>query len=173
MIEKLFMLEDKILKQPGLYGMWSMLYLANIIVLCLDSTQGSIRNFNIFTTLLSHIYTSVSGANVIYGNKKPSSLLLIAGPLHQYAFWMLLAFYRGDVYSSSAVGIMNIVHTVVVAVFTLDMILKTWLISINPNAYLDYVNNKDNVVEEMSVYEVKDDSPVEENKVSEVEDENI
>lgn len=134
------MLEDKILKQPGLYGMWSILYLANIITLCTDSVQGPVRDFNLYTSLLSHIYTSVSGANVIYGNKKPSSLLMIAGPLHQYTFWMLLAYYRGNVYGSSPVGVINVIHTVVVAIFTLDMVVKTWLLSINPNSYLDYVN---------------------------------
>lgn len=168
MIEKLFMLEDKVLKQPGLYGMWSILYLANLITLCSDSIQGPVRDFNIFTTLLSHIYTSVSGVNVIYGNKKPSSLLMIAGPLHQYAFWMLLAYYRGNVYGSSPIGIINVIHTVVVAIFTIDMVIKTWLLSINPSLYLEYLNHE-NVIDEiqnvendneMQVMEMKQDADV-------------
>lgn len=69
----------------------------------------------------------------------PSTLLVTAGPLHQYSFWILLSYFRGDVYSTSAVGILNTVYTCIVGVFTLDMVIKTWYITLYPNFYLDYV----------------------------------
>ena len=71
----------------------------------------------------------------------PSTLLVTAGPLHQYSFWILLSYFRGDVYSSSEIGVLNVVYTIVVGIFTLDMVIKTWLITLNPETYLNYVKD--------------------------------
>lgn len=144
--DKLFALEDRFMKQPGLYTMWTILYLVNLICLSTDSTTGPVRDFNVVCSIFSTIYTAVSSCNNIYGNKKPSTMLLIAGPVHQYSTWLLLTYYRGNVYSSSPVGSLNVVYTFVVGVFTLDMMLKTWTVAINPSYYLDYVNKKNEVV---------------------------
>lgn len=78
----------------------------------------------------------------------PSTLLLSAGPIHQYSYWLLYAYFGGSsaVLGSSGVAAMNWVHTVVVGVFTVDMVLKTWYTAIHPNRYLKYVadSNKNN-----------------------------
>ena len=136
------MLEDGVMKHPGLYGMWTILYVVNLICLAVDTTTGPVRDFNILCSILSTIYTAGSSYNTIYGNKMPSSMLLMAGPIHQYSTWLLLAYYRGNVYSSSAVGTLNAVYTVVVGVFTLDMVIKTWTLAIYSHYYLDYVKKK-------------------------------
>ena len=71
----------------------------------------------------------------------PSTLLVTAGPLHQYAFWMLFAYYQPEhIYSDNDIGYMNIVYTVVVSLFSLDMIHKTWWVTRNQQAYLHYSN---------------------------------
>ena len=137
--EKLFMLEDKIMRQPGLYTMWTVLFLVNLVCLSVDGTTGPIRDFNIASSLLSTLYTGASTLNNVYGNKLPSTMLLTAGPIHQYSTWLLLSYYRGAVYSSDPIGVLNGVYTFVVGVFTLDMVLKTWVVAVNPNYYLDYV----------------------------------
>ena len=72
--DKLFMLEDGVMKHPGLYGMWTILYVVNLICLAVDTTTGPVRDFNILCSLLSTIYTAVSSYNSIYGNNMPSSL---------------------------------------------------------------------------------------------------
>ena len=144
--DKLFKLEDGVMKHPGLYTMWTILYIVNLLCLAFDSTTGPVRDFNILCSLLSTSYTAVSSYNTIYGNKMPSSMLLMAGPIHQYSTWLLLAYYRGAVYSNSAVGSLNGVYTVVVGIFTLDMVMKTWKLAINPDYYLDYVKKKTAVV---------------------------
>lgn len=143
--DKLFKLEDGVMKMPGLYTMWTILYVVNLICLSLDSTTGSVRDFNLISSLLSTIYTAVSSYNTIYGNKMPSSMLLMAGPIHQYSTWLLLTYYRGNVYSTSPVGSLNAVYTFVVGVFTLDMVVKTWTIAINPSYYLNYLTKKTTV----------------------------
>lgn len=137
--KKLFSLEDVFMKQPGLYAMWTILYIVNLICLATDSTTGSVRDFNIASSLLSTIYTSVSTVNTVYGNQKPSTMLLTAGPIHQYSTWLLLAYHGGDVYGTSSLGVLNAVYTVVVGVFTVDMVLKTWIVAVNPKYYLDYI----------------------------------
>mgnify|MGYP006240615833 CR=1 FL=1 len=73
-------------------------------------------------------------------------MLLTAGPVHQYSTWLLLAYYRGNVYSSSPLGIYNGVVTVVIGVFTADMVMKTWIVAINPKYYLDYVDKQEKKV---------------------------
>lgn len=140
--DKLFALEDKFMKQPGLYTMWTVLYVINLLCLVTDSSTGPVRDFNILSSILSTGYTAVSSVNSIYGNGLPSSMLLIAGPVHQYSTWLLLAYYRGAVYGSTPLGVLNVIYTVVVGVFTADMVAKTWKVAINPQYYLDYVKSK-------------------------------
>ena len=49
---------------------------------------------------------------------------------------------------------MNWVSTFVVGLFTLDMVVKTWMVSIYPETYLKYV--KDNKKVSVGVEEVKE-----------------
>jgi hypothetical protein len=142
--KKLFSLEDVYMKQPGLYTMWTILYLINLICLVTDSTTGSIRDFNIASSLLSTVYTSVSTLNTVYGNRKSSTMLLTAGPIHQYSTWLLLAYHGGNVYSTTPLGVLNGVYTVVVGIFTLDMVIKTWVVAVYPDYYLNYLLDDDN-----------------------------
>ena len=140
--EKVFYMEDKLMKSPGLYTMWTILYLINLICLSTDSTTGPVRDFNIVCSLLSTLYTAMSSYNVVYGNGLPSSMLLMTGPIHQYGSWLLLAYYRGAVYGTSELGVLNGVYTLVVGVFTLDMVVKTWTLALKPQYYLDYVKKE-------------------------------
>ena len=137
--DNVFMLEDKVMRQPGLYLMWTILYIVNLSCLSVDSSTGPLRDFNVICSIFSTIYTAVSSVNVIYGNNKSSTMLLIAGPIHQYSTWLLLAYYGGNVYSSSPIGVLNGVYTVVVGIFTMDMVMKTWTIALKPQYYLDYI----------------------------------
>ena len=146
--DKLFALEDRFMKQPGLYTMWTILYIVNLLCLASDSSTGSVRDFNILCSILSTVYTAVSSANNIYGNKMPSSMLLMAGPVHQYSTWLLLAYYRGAVYGSTPLGVLNAVYTFVVGVFTADMVVKTWTVAIKPEYYLDYLKSKTDTVQQ-------------------------
>ena len=140
--ELLFKLEDKIMRLPGLYAMWTCLFIANFAVLLTDNTQGASRNFNIASNMLSLFYGSFASWNNIYGNGLPSTMLLTAGPIHQYGHWLLFGYYGGSsVLGSHPIGVMNWVSLVVVGVFSLDMIVKTWYLSFVPQKYRDYVNN--------------------------------
>jgi len=141
--QKLFYLEDKIMKLPGLYLMWTILFVANFVSLLVDDTQGVSRDFNIWSNAISVIYGSLASVNNIFGNKMPSSMLLIAGPVHQYLHWLLFAYFGGsDVLGSHAVGVMNWISLFVVGIFSIDMIIKTWVIAIYPNYYTDYVKRE-------------------------------
>lgn len=150
--QKLFYLEDKIMKLPGLYLMWTIIFVANFVSLLVDNTQGVSRDFNVWSNAISVIYGSLASVNNIFGNKMPSSMLLIAGPIHQYLHWLLFAYFGGsDVLGSHAVGVMNWISLFVVGIFSIDMIIKTWVLAIYPNYYTDYVrqeleqnNNDDN-----------------------------
>ncbi len=137
-MEKAFCIEDQIIKLPGLYALWTILYIINIVCLGYDTTGGNSRNFNLYVSLLSHVYVIVSGWNSIFGNKMPSTLLAVAGPLHQYSFWLLLAYYRGDVFHSGPIGVTNMLYCAVVGIFTLSMIVQTWLITLYPDNYREY-----------------------------------
>lgn len=142
-IQTLFKLEDSVLRMPGLYTLWSVLYWTNLYALLKDSTEGPARTFNIFITVMSTIYCGGAALNNIYGNKMPSTLLVSAGPIHQYSYWLLFAYFGGSsaVLGDSGVGLMNWVHSVVVGIFTADMVVKTWYTTLNTEKYLDYVRN--------------------------------
>jgi hypothetical protein len=43
---------------------------------------------------------------------------------------------------SHPIGVMNWVTSFVVGLFTVDMIIKTWILSFKPEIYLDYVKRK-------------------------------
>lgn len=134
------MVEDKYVRGSGLYGLWTTLYLANVVCMLVDNSDGPVRDFNMATSLMSHIYLGVAAANNIWGSRKPSSMMLVAGPVHQYSFWLFLAYYKLDVFNNySALGVMNVVHVVVVGMFTIDMIVKSWTATIWPLDYIAYI----------------------------------
>ena len=70
MIEKLCYLEDNVLKQPGLYTLWTILYLLNFVCLLSDETTGAVRNFNVLSNGLSVLYVGGTAVNNIYGNHR-------------------------------------------------------------------------------------------------------
>lgn len=136
------MMEDKILGQAGLYTMWTMFFISNLAVLSEDDTRDVSRDFNIIANGLSVLYVSASGLNMIYGNGLPSTMMLTIGPIHQYLFWMLFVYYGGsDVLGSHPIGVYNWFTLFIVGMFTLDMVVKTWFITIdNGKMYRDYVS---------------------------------
>ena len=138
-IQTLFAMEDRVMQMRGLYTLWTCCYVAALSALGTDTTTGPSRDFLLYTTLLSTLYTALASYNTIYGNGKPSSMLLMVGPVHQYSFWLLLAYYRGDVYGKSPVEVMNTVHTALVAFFNLDLFVKSWLLACAPQKYLNYL----------------------------------
>tara|TARA_B100000941_G_C28430086_1_gene513732 strand:- start:441 stop:902 length:462 start_codon:yes stop_codon:yes gene_type:complete len=144
----LFKIEDKIIRLPGLYTLWTIIFVANLVSLFVDDTTGPVRNFNIIANGFSVIYPAAASINNIYGNGLPSTVLVSAGPLHQYLFWMLFAFFGGkDVLSDSELGTMNWISLIVVGGFSADMWIKTWYVALNRDKYLEYVkeNTPNNV----------------------------
>jgi hypothetical protein len=53
--EKLFALEDRYMKQGGLYAMWTTLFIINMICMVSDSSVGAHRDFNLISSLLCTI----------------------------------------------------------------------------------------------------------------------
>ena len=151
----LFMMEDHILGQCGLYAMWTTLYISNLIVLFCDDTKDNSRDFNIIANGLSVLYCGISGANMIFGNRLPSSMMLTVGPIHQYLFWMLFAYYGGsDVLGSHPIGVYNWITLFIVGAFTIDMVGKTWFLSLDPDKYRQYMIEQ-TTKEDTSLQEVK------------------
>lgn len=139
----LFMLEDRVLKLQGLYTLWTAIFVSNFVVLLSDDTQGASRDFNVWANGFSIIYPGLACLNNIVGTGLPSTILVTAGPLHQYAFWHLFAYYGGDdVLGSHPVGVMNWLNCIVVGIFTIDMILKTWFVTVVPERYRKYVTEQ-------------------------------
>lgn len=145
-----FKIEDKLFRIYGLYFLWTSIYVANLVSLLTDNTSGSVRNFNIIVSGSSVIYPAAASMNSIYGNSLPSSCLMIAGPIHQYLFWLVFAYFGGsDVLSRSSIGVMNWISVFLVGGFTFDMVLKTWFLSFDHKKYLKYVS--ENTESELSV----------------------
>ena len=132
-------LEDKVMTMPGLYVMWTILYAGTVAGLATDDGNEMGRNYLMITGGLSCLYNAVSGVTLVYGNKLPSSMMLITNPLFLYLYWQLLAYYRGCVYGMTPAGVMNVINSCIMGIFTLDMLVKSWLYAIYPNSYELYV----------------------------------
>ena len=149
--ETLYMMEDRIMQTRGLYFMSFCCYVASLGCLAAeghdDINAENRRAFLLYTTLISTLYWSISTANTIYGNGKPSTMIMIAGPIHQFTFWLFLAYFRGHVYGKDPAGVLNTVHTVMVGAFNLDLFVKTWLLALKPENYREYLNKAGPVVE--------------------------
>ena len=151
-MKTLFAMEDRVLKTPGLYFMSFCCYIGSLACLAANGHAADhehtgvdpCRDFLLYTSLLSTLYWSISSANTIYGNGKPSSMIMMAGPIHQFCFWLLLAYYRGDVYEKEPAGVMNVIHTVLVSLFNLDLLVKTWVLALHPEKYANYLRVEDN-----------------------------
>ena len=150
-MKTLFAMEDRVLKTPGLYFMSFCCYIGSLACLAENGHAADhehtgvdpCRDFLLYTSLLSTLYWSVSSANTIYGNGKPSSMIMMTGPIHQFCFWLLLAYYRGDVYGKDPAGVMNVIHTVLVSLFNLDLVVKTWILALHPEKYTNYLREGD------------------------------
>jgi len=138
-MKNLHYMEDKVMSMPGLYVMWTLLYAGSVVCLATDTENTMGRDYLMITGGLSCLYNAVSGVTLVYGNKLPSSMMLITNPLFLYLYWQLLAYYRGCVYGMTPAGVMNAVNTCVMGVFTVDMLIKSWLYSAYPNSYELYV----------------------------------
>ena len=44
----LFTVEDRLMKLPGLYAMWTVVFVSNFLALLSDDTQGVSRDFNVW-----------------------------------------------------------------------------------------------------------------------------
>lgn len=140
-VKTLFAMEDRVLKMPGLYTLWTVCFVSSLVAFAVDSTVGPSRDFHLAVTTLSTVYCALASYNTIYGNGKPSSMLLMGGPLHQFTFWLFLAYFRGNVYGKHPLGVMNVVLTVLVSLFNVDLLVKTWLLAVSPEKYLEYLKN--------------------------------
>lgn len=138
-MKNLHYLEDKVMTMPGLYAMWTILYAGTVACLATDTENTMGRDYLMITGGLSCVYNAVSGATMVYGNKLPSSMLLITNPLFLYLYWQLLAYYRGCVYGMTPAGVMNGINSCVMGVFTVDMLVKSWMYAAYPNSYELYV----------------------------------
>jgi len=133
--------EDQLFKMPKLYFLWTSLFLANLVCFFTDDTIGPSRDFLFFTSLFSTVYPAFSVFNELYGNKMPSTFLLIMGPLHQFSFWLFLAYYAGDVYGDHALGVMNVITTAILATFSFGLVFKLGFFVLYPNLYEEYVKS--------------------------------
>ena len=83
----LFASEDKFVGMRGLYLLWTSFFIADMAVLCTDSTSGNPRDFNVLVSLISTLFVSFASYNTIYGNKLPSSMknhdlvVIFGGPM--------------------------------------------------------------------------------------------
>ena len=150
-IRKLHHMEDSVMKHPGLYTFWTALYAVVLAVLSTDSTVGSSRDFLMIMAGVSTLFPAFSGMNMVYGNGLPSTMFLAMGPIYQYLYWQLLAYYRADVYGTHPIGVTNAVFTAVTGLFTVDMVVKTWSLTLKPDYYLDYMKKKTTEVVDVNV----------------------
>ena len=137
-MKSLHRLEDKILGMPGLYTLWTVLYISSLISLSVDDEDSRARNFLVLSSGMSCVYTSVSSIVKIHGNGLPSSMMLITNPVFLYIYWLLVVSNWGNVYGDSPSGVMNLINSIIMGLFSVDMLLKSWLYALYSSSYNKY-----------------------------------
>ena len=103
---------------------------------------------------LSVLYCGAACANLIYGNKLPSTMMMTIGPFINISFGCCLVYYgKDDVLGSHPIGVYNWVTVFIVGLFTADMVVKSWFLSWNPKNYLEYM--KENAVQAKNLNRLK------------------
>ena len=143
LFDKLHTFEDKCMRMHGLYLFWTSLYISSLSCLLVDDTKDSSRDFLFILSSVSNIFPVFAGLNLVYGNNIPSTMFNCVGPLFQYFFWQLLAYYQADVYGPHPIGILNAVFTCMTTLFTVDMLAKTWAMTLNPKTFKEYLSTID------------------------------
>jgi len=114
----------------------------NFIAMLCDDTQGVSRDFCIWANAASVLYPASSILNKIYGNGMPSTLLITVGCVFLYLFWFIFAYFGAtDVLGSHTIGVANYVQVLVAAIFSVDMLFKSWWMVFNTELYLKYVDD--------------------------------
>jgi len=140
--ETLYQLEDKYMKDPGLYLLWLSFFISYFVIFLVDDTQGPSRDYAFVQEILSLIYLFMSTVNRLYGNGLPSTFLMSAGVVHQYGSWITFAYYGGDdVVGRHPLGVMNYINLVILGLFTIDTLIKSWYIIFYSSEYQKYANS--------------------------------
>ena len=137
-MKSLHKLEDKFLGMAGLYTLWTVLYVSSLISLSVDDEDSVARNFLMLSSGMSCGYTAISSIVKIHGNGLPSSMMLIGNPVFLYVYWLLVVYNRGNVYGSSPSGVMNLINSIIMGLFSVDMLLKSWLYALYSSSYNKY-----------------------------------
>lgn len=124
----------------GLMLMWLSFYVVTVVCMLVDDTEGNVRDFALLSQVFCCINLSTLGWAIIKkSNVIESSLLTVNIDLA--ATIVAWAYFGGDVFSSSAVGVFNYFHVIFAFVMFINNLVGLVVISTDYEGWLEFTGN--------------------------------
>ena len=127
----------------GMMAMWSSFYIITIICMLVDDTEGKVRNFSLASQAVCCINLCAIGwAITTKVDMVQASLYTMNADLG--ATILAWAYFGGDVFSSSALGIWNYFHVIMGIMFFVNNMVGLAVIAMDHDGWLEFLGEANN-----------------------------
>ena len=130
----------------GTLTMWSTFYVITIICMLTDDTKGNVRDFMLASQAVCCINLCTMGWAITNGaNMVQAALCSMNADLGITV--LAWAYFGGDVFGSSAMGIFNYFHVIMGIVFFVNNMVGLVAIAVDREGWLEFLGEVDNAGE--------------------------
>ena len=123
--------------------MWFLFFFTSFGVMLADNSTGSPRNFCAVSQLIC--CTNLCAIGYAVTNNLPlSKANLLTGPLDMCVTWTSFAYFGGNVFSSTPIGIFNYIQVPIMALMTIPTIISLLAVAKDTNGYQNYLQTLSN-----------------------------
>ena len=142
LVDRLHYVDDKVFGYRFGYFFWLALYIVNVAVLSVDSTQGHQRDYLTNTSLMGCLTLVYYSYNQFLGN--PSSVPgQHAAGTEAFARYLYAAHCGwGNIVGTNPIGVWNVVLLVISGMFGVSKLGENMHSIWNRQLYIDYVNRE-------------------------------
>jgi len=127
---------------PGFMPIWFAFFITSFGVMMGDSSTGSPRNFCVVSQLICCTNLCSMGYAVT-NNVALSKANMLTGPLDMFVTWTALAYFGGDVFSTTPIGIFNYIQVPVMALMTIPTLIGLVAVARDPVGYQKYLIDRE------------------------------
>ena len=127
----------------GTLTMWSTFYVITIICMLTDDTKGNIRDFMLASQALCCINLCTMGWAITNGTNMVKAALYSMNA-EVGATVLAWAYFGGDVFGSSAMGVFNYFHVIMAIIFFVNNMVGLVAIAVDREGWLEFLGEANN-----------------------------
>ena len=139
MFDKIFGPVDK-MGYTGFIIMWFCFFFTSFGVMLGDSTTGPARDFCAVSQMIC-CTNLVAFGYAITNNIPWSKASMLTCALDMCVTWTALAYFGGNVFGTSAIGIFNYIQVPMMAIMTIPTLLGLIVVARDPEGFRQYLEN--------------------------------